>query len=360
MSESEVTFVNGHAESQTTEGESAIPTDDRAAAIAAVKAAIKNEGESAAKEAKEAVEQDPLRPRDNVERGADGKFVAKDEKKEPVTAPPVEEDEHALKRVLRERKQIAERKAVQEQEFNQRAQQLRQYEAQIAAREQKLAQDARRMEALRKDPARAIKENGWDPEDFILTLAREGTPEGQAMRQQRALQEQLQELAAWKKSQEDQRAQQEERYKLQRERTYRQQVEQKFVSVALNEEKHPLLTEMYGEHQQALLAEADLVAEQYRHLTGKEASFEDVAEYLEERAGEWYNRVSKKRGQQAPSSGTKGKPTQGNATGTTLSPEGSSERRTQGTILKDLDGDERLAAAREAVGIAMRASGERK
>src|SRR4051812_14567751 len=130
MSEAEVTFVNGHAESQTTEGESATPPDERAAAIAAVKAAIKSEGESAAKEAKESVEQDPLRPRDNVDRDASGKFVAKDEKKEPV----VEEDEHALKRVLRERKQIAERKAQQDQEWNQRAHQLRQFEAQLAHR----------------------------------------------------------------------------------------------------------------------------------------------------------------------------------------------------------------------------------
>src|SRR6187401_3370283 len=73
----DVTFVNGVAAEQQTEGESAQPADERAAAIAAVKEALQEEGKTAAKKAKESREQDPLHPRDSVERDESGKFVAK-------------------------------------------------------------------------------------------------------------------------------------------------------------------------------------------------------------------------------------------------------------------------------------------
>lgn len=110
-----VTFVNGRAESQTTEGEgSGIPTDEREAAVAAVKAALKGEakrlGETAAKEAKHADEQDPLRPRSNTDRDADGKFVSAGKDVEEPVKDESKEDAESLKRVLRERKQIAAQK----------------------------------------------------------------------------------------------------------------------------------------------------------------------------------------------------------------------------------------------------------
>jgi hypothetical protein len=217
---------------------------------------------------------------------------------------------------------------------------------------------------LRKDPIKAIKENGWEAEDFILGIAQEGTPEGQARRQQREMQEQLAEIREWKAQQAEAARKQEEVFQEQKNRAYRQKVEQTFLATAFNEEKHPHVASFYKGHEQGLIAEADVIAEQYRHLTGKEASFDDIAEYLEERAQKWYKSMSS--GSSASSSGqqvlapvTKGRPTQGSVTGRTLSPEGSSERRTLGATLKDLDGDERLAAAREAVAAAMHASGER-
>lgn len=358
-----VTFVNGHAASQQTEGETAQPADERSAAIAAVKEAMEAEGKSAAKKAKEADEQDPLRPRDNTERDADGKFIKsgkKDAEPEKAAAAP-EEDAESLKAVLRQRKQIAQVKAQQAQEAQKAAQEIRQLRAEIEAERREVQAEKARFAALRSDPARAIREIGYEPEEFILDLARENTPEGLQARQQRALADQLKELHNWKAEQAAERERAQQAQQQQQTVQYRRDVERAFIGVAMDEAKYPHLG-MYKGHEMGLLAEADVVAEQYRNLTGKEASFADVAEYIEERTANWYKTMSSRQGTQStPSKApvTQGKPTPGNATGRTLSSEDASERRALGTSIRDLDGDERLAAAREAVGAAFRHSGER-
>src|SRR4051812_48313238 len=182
MSEgSEVTFVNGIAEEQTTEGQSNIPADDRAAAIAAVKEAMKSEGEKAAKEAKDSVDQDPLRPRESVERGPDGKFLKADKPTEKVTEESVPDPETAsLKQALAQRKQMAAQKAQIQQEQQRAMAEINSARQQFLREQAQFAEERKRFEILRKDPIRAIKENGWDPESFILDVARDGTPEGQA------------------------------------------------------------------------------------------------------------------------------------------------------------------------------------
>ncbi len=145
-------------------------------------------------------------------------------------------------------------------------------------------------------------------------------------------------------------------------RNFRQHVEREFLKTAFESKTpdgtdlHPHLSSFYKGHEVGLLAEADVVAEQYRSVTGKEASFQEITEYLEERAAKWYKSMS---GAQVVPTVT-GKPTQGSVTGKkSLSPAGSSERRSLGNALKDLDGDERLEAAKEAVRSAIHHSGER-
>ncbi len=363
----DVTFVNGIAAEQQTEGESAQPADEREAAIAAVREALQEEGKSAAKKAKEAHDQDPLRPRESTERDETGKFKAKgvsDKAKDEAEAKPAKEaddDAESLKNVLKQRKQMAAAKAAQSAETAKAMQELRQYKAQLDREKAEVERERQKFQVLRKDPAKAFREMGWDPESAILDMAREGTPEGLAARQQREMQAELAEIRQWKAEQ----ARQAENAQAQRQQhqqvAYRQQVEKAFTSLALDDTKHPHLAGMYQGQEALLLSQADVIAEQYRNLTGKEASFEDVAEYLEERSANWYKTMSTKGtgGQQVQAAVTKGKPARGNGTGQSLTPEGSSERRTLGTTLKDLDGEERLAAAREAVGAAIRYSGER-
>lgn len=353
----DVTFVNGIAAEQQTEGESAQPADEREAAVKAVREALQEEGKKAAKEAKESRDQDPLQPRDTSERDEAGKFVAKPRAQkatpEAKPEPTPEEDATSLKAVLRQRKQLAEAKAQASQAENRALQEVRQMRAQLEAERQEIHREKAKFELLRKDPTRAFREMGWDPEEAILDMARSGTPEGKAAREARELQDSVRELREWKAQQ----ARQAEEWQVQQQRrqaaNYRQQVEKTFVGLAMDDTKHPHLAGMYKGHEAGLLAEADVIAEQYRNLTGKEASFEDVAEYLEERSANWYKSMSS-RNQQAPIPVTKGKPAQGNATGRTLSPEGSSERRSLGTMTADLDDEERLARAKVAVGAAFK------
>ena len=366
----DVTFVGGKAIEQNTAGEepSGDHGDELAAAKAAVKAAMEEEGKTAAKEAKEARAKDPLVPRD---RGPDGKFLSPDpiekEKAEAVKKLESEPDPDAsaLRKALAERKETAKYKAEANAELERSRQEVREFHAQLQREKAAVAAERERLAMFRKDPVRAIRENGWDkPEDFILDIATEGTPEGQARRMQRDLITRLEAAENWQKQELANRqryaAEQESRSKAQ----FRQSVEQQFLKTSLEsktpdgEDKHPHLASFYKGHEVGLIAEADVVAEQYRNVTGKEASFEEIAEYLEERAAKWYKQMSGRT--QAVPPVTQGRPTQGSATGKkSLSPAGSSERRSLGTSIKDLDGDERLEAARTAVAAAIHASGER-
>jgi hypothetical protein len=360
----DVTFVGGKAVEQETSGETPDGDhgDELAAAKAAVKKALEEEGRTAAKEAKAHREKDPLIPRD---RGPDGKFLTADpvekEKAEAVkklVAPEDDADASSLRKALAERKAAAQYKAEANAELERQRTEVRQFYAQLEREKAQVAAERQKLEILRKDPIRAIRENGWDPEEFILDIASDGTPEGQAKRQQRELQAQLKEIHDWKRQMAEDAQRQAQEAEHEQKRNFRQQVETAFLRTAMAEERHPHLTTFYKGHEVGLLAEADVVAEQYRHVTGKEATFGEIAEYLEERAAKWYKSMNGRT--QAVPPVTQGRPTQGSATGKkSLSPAGSSERRTLGTNLADLDGDDRLEAARVAVRAAIHASGER-
>lgn len=367
---SEVTFVQGQAVHQTTEGEAPEGDhgDEVAAAKAAVKKALQEEGKKAAKETKEALEKDPLVP-----RGQDGKFLSKakpeDDSEPEVPAKPTpkpkteaDEDTSALKSALAQRKEMAKAKAEAQQELNKAREEARQMYQQLQQERTQLQQERQRLEILKTDPVRAIRENGWNPEDFILDIANDGTPEGQLRRQQRELQQQLKELNNWKQQQAEERQRQAQEYEVRQRQAYRQQVEREFLKTALDESKHPHLYDMYQGSERSLLAEGDMIAEEYRKATGEEATFQDIAEYLEERAAKWYKKVSGRHASVVPSGQQVvpvASPPPGVSGKRTLSPASSGERRTLGNTLKDLDGDERLEAAREAVRAALAATHER-
>lgn len=367
----EVTYVNGHAVEQTTSGETPDGDhgDELAAAKAAVKAALEEDGKAAAKESKEHLDKDPIQKAAKRERGPDGKFL-KDEDAEGTTEAPSKpakvvkpaEDEEAsqLRKALQERKETARYKAEAAAEVEAARNEARQFYQQLQKEKQELAKEKERLAMLRKDPLRAIRENGWDPEEFILDIANDGTPEGQARRLQRERDAEFQEMKAWREEQKQAVIKQQEAAKQQEKAHFRNQVEQEFLKTAATrneagEHVNVHLVSMYKDDPAALCEAADRVAERYRATTGKEATFAELAEYLEERAAKWYKSMSERKGvSQADASVTKGKPTPGSATGKkSLSPAGSSERRTLGSPYKDLDGDERLEAAKTAVRVAI-------
>lgn len=380
----EVTYVGGRAVEQSTEGDTHEGTDhgdELAAAKAAVKVALEEEGKKAAKESADHLDKDPVQ---KAARGKDGKFKSdlepaeqevEDAKaklsKELAKAEPkpkrdeADEDASALRKALTERKEAAKYKAEAAAEVEKARAEARQFYQQLQREKAELAQEKARLEILRKDPIRAIRENGWDPEEFILDIANDGTPEGQARRQQRELQSQIAELRQWKQEQADQAVRAQERAQEQAKAQQRRSVEQTFLNTAAQRKedgthKNSHLVSMYKEDPEALIVQADMVADRYRKATGQEATFQEIAEYLEERAAKWYKSMSSGSAPQAGAPVTQGKPTQGSATGKrSLSPSGSSERRSLGVNLQDLDGDERRSAAMDAVRAALHASGER-
>ncbi len=371
----EVTFVNGQAVEQTTEGESHEGTDrgdELEAAKAAVKKAIdedaKEEGKKAAKEAKAHKAKDPLIPRD---RNPDGTFVPQDpveaDKEAAVAALKKEKTDEedagsTLKKALAERKEVARFKREAADQLEKERNEVRQIHARLRQQEAEIRQREEKMTMLRKDPIRAIRENGWDnPEDFILDIAQDGTPEGQAKRAHRELLERLDRAEQWQKQELESRRQQQEQAEHHQRLTHREGVERSFLAEA---SKHEALVSMYKGHEVELIGQADIVAEKYRNATGQEASFAELAEYLAERHEAWYkNRSGKNRATeetQAVSSVQSGRPTQGSATGKKRPMSAtSSERRSLGTSFADLDGDERLEAAKTAVRAAINASGDR-
>lgn len=349
--ESEVTYVGGKAIEQTTSGETPDGDhgDELAAAKAAVKAALQEEGKKAAKEAKSARERDPLVPRDRAPEPED-EAVKEQEDREAAQ----------LKQALAERKETAKYKERAKAEIEAMREETRQFYRQLQQEKAQIAQERARIEMLRKDPVRAIRENGWTPEDFITDLATDGTPEGQARRQQRELQQQIAEINAWKQQQAEERAQYQRQQEVAQRQGFRQHVEQQFLATAFQatqdgQPANPHLATFYKGHEHGLIAEADVIAEKYRAVTGKEASFAEITEYLEERAAKWYKSMNGAKA--APVSA--GRPTPGSATGRRLGPQSTGERRSLGTTLKDLDGEERLEAAKEAVRAAIHASNER-
>lgn len=377
----EVTFVNGQAVEQTTEGESHEGTDrgdELAEAKAAVKKAIEDdareEGKKAAKEAKAAREKDPLVPRD---RNPDGTFVPNDpvdaEKEAAVAALKKEKTDEedagsTLKKALAERKEVARFKKEAADQLERERQEVRQIHQRLRAQEAEIAKREEKMAMFRKDPVRAIRENGWDnPEEFILDIARDGTPEGQQARAHRELLDRLDRAEQWQKQELESRRQQAEQQEEHAKRANRESIERNFLTEA---SKHECLVGMYKGHEVELICQADIVAEKYRNATGKEATFGEIAEYLAERHEKWYTSRSSKNDasasiaqdsqQRVAADIGAGRPTQGSATGKKRpTSAASSERRSLGTNFADLDGDERLEAAKTAVRAAIHASGER-
>lgn len=382
----EVTYVNGRAVEQSTDGETHEGTDhgdELAAAKAAVKKALADEakeaGKAAAKEAKDHLEKDPIQ---KAARDADGKFKSDKDPVEQELAdakeklaeelapkekakPKAEDDDaSALRKALDARKEAAKFKAEAAAEVEKLRNEARQVYQQLQRQQQEFAAERQRFELLKKDPIRAIRENGWDPEEFILDIAADGTPEGQARRQQREYQAKIAELENWRAEQQQAAVRQQEEQEKHQKAQFRNNVEQEFLRTAGSRNpdgnhKNPHLVAMYKDDPGALVSQADHVAEKYRAATGRDATFGEIAEYLEERATKWYKSISSG----APQAGapvTQGRPTQGSATGKrSLSPNGSSERRSLGASIQDLDGDERRSAAMDAVRAALHASGER-
>lgn len=269
----------------------------------------------------------------------------------PAETEESDEDILAVKNILSQRKKLAEEKVRYTEEQAAAKRELEQLYEQIQYERKQVEAQREAMLGFRKDPARAVREAGLDPEEFIHQLAKEGTPEGRMERELYELRQQLQSQQDQWKSLEQQRAQYQQHVAQQQAVQFRQKVEQDFLSEALNEEVRPLTRAFYEGREEALIAEADIIAMQYRNLTGREAPLSQIADYIEEAVAERFQKMYDRRaGSQArPADGTPSKAV-GEAP---LSPHSASERRSFGSQAPDLDGDELIQYAKQQAAAAI-------
>lgn len=375
----EVVFVGGKAVEQHESMGSNLEPDERDAAKAAVKEAIQKAateaGETAAAEAKLGKAKDPYKgpgasDKPLPERDSDGKFVA-DVTKQKADEPDEEEldlEKSSVKQLLKAREKVANLKkdakdeiSKAKAELQEQQKQLRDFYAQVEAEKHSLAKEREVLKALKKDPARAVREAGWDPEQFILDLAQDGTPEGSQKRQFAELQRQIEELKADKEARHAESKKYQEEQQFRQHQAHRQNAINTFVGLSQQEDKYPHVATFYKGRERALVAEGDLIAEEFRNLSGREGSFEQIMDYIEDeladRAKTWYTKstgVGKApTASPAKAAGSDTKPKVGSK-GKTLNPEASGERRSfSSKDLSDLDADERHEAARQAVKVAL-------
>lgn len=379
---SDVEFVNGHAAYQNEAfdaGESG--NENREAAKKAVEAAIKAEGKKEKAPAKEAEATEPKKaqakvssPKPRVDKSVDDVEASDTDgetEDEPDSKPKksshAEDDDDAegLRKVLKNRARIAKEKASAAQENQRQQADFNRRKAELDHYAQQLQEQAKHFERLRTNPVEAVRQAGYDPEEFILNLAESGTPEGRQKAQLAAMQAQIDQSKQWQEAQLHAQRQHYERAQYQQAVDYRGSIEKQFLGAAMDEAKAPHTVSFYKGREAALISEGDIIAAQYRELTGKEASVSDIAEYIEEqlaeRAKAWYDSHRKAQEQaleqedpegsavvEVQSSGAKRKVTK------TLSPETSgSERRALTKDLKNLDDEELKEVAKQNVRLAL-------
>lgn len=384
--EQNLTFVGGKAIEQHESLDSNVDAETRSEAMDAVREAIKNAGKEAKDSAEKASKQDPYKPagakddkddqgekspvvkkpaktgNETPERGPDGKFLPKEGKgNDEGNQEEDSEPDTSLKRLLKHRqdnaapkKEAQDRFAKERAEIEAKTKEIQQVWAQIQQEQARIQRERERFEKLRRDPAAAIREVGWEPEQFIVDLARDGTPEGQAARQQRELQQQLQEMKEWRAQQERNFQEAQQRQHWEQQAQYRQHIIKTFTEDALNEELRPHTAAVYKGRESALMDLADRIAQEYRDLSGgKEASLKEVADFIEEELAERLNGWYDKRTGTKVAASDGAKPGKGSK-GKSLTPEAASESRSLGRKgLKDLDEEERKAAAKAAVAAAL-------
>jgi hypothetical protein len=377
----QLTFVQGRAIEQHESLDSNLQPDEREEAKKAVREAIKKAQKEAAAEESDSDPKEEESEKDSpkkgtsgtAERGPDGKFLPKEgktsekgkatEKTDDSKGSEEEDidvDKATVKQLLRNREKLANVKKEAKDEMSKLRQEMEAHKAELQrsfgeleAQKAALAKQRESMNALLNDPARAIRELGLEPERFIVDLAQEGTPEGRQNRKQKEIDSQLAEIRAWKEDQLKAQQRYQQQMREQQAHTQRQQAVQEFTKLGLDESKYPHIANFYDGNDRGLVAMGDIVAQEYRRLSGgREGSFPDILDYIEdqlaEKASKWYTKSQKNKSQKAEEIPT------AKSTGKSLSPGQSGERRSmQAKNLKDLDGEERLEAAKQAVKLAI-------
>lgn len=268
---------------------------------------------------------------------------------------PAEPSETEIRKRLKERSRVIKERQSAKEEAERITAESRKLQAELEFHKRQIQQEYAKLHKLKSNPVEAIREAGWDPEELIHSLARSGSYEGkleqQMAAQKRMLEEQRQRHEAYVRHQQEMQ----EQHMARQQEAYRGSIENKFIESALNEEKHPFTNAFYADRKAALVAEGDWIADQYREVTGREASLDDIADYIEEQLQLAYNTFSEKK---KSVSSKKGKPAQselGKKPPKILNPKDvEKSSMVDDEKLKDLDDDDLLAKAKQAARLALR------
>lgn len=267
-------------------------------------------------------------------------------------AEPGENIKTRLSRLVKEReKGLAARRAAEAgaNKVREEAMQLKsQYEQQLA----QLRQDAQYLKQLRDDPMEALRAAGKDPEEFFTDIATANTPEGHMRKTLMQLQQELQAERALRQNREQQE-------KIQREQWERQQVEQQrkgiidgYLKEARDAEKYPTISKVFGFSERILVEAGHEAADLFREATGKQATYDQICEFLEEQA-------SLALGTDGKAKSVNGKSGQGGKTLPKSQPGQNGERRSFKAEPTEKDSwEERERKARLAIRAALKDAGE--
>ena len=273
------------------------PNDQLDAAKEAVRKALAGETQDEAVEkavAKDAEKAEALKP--------------KHEKVEEEPAPAKEEvSEKEVRKALAQRAKVVKERQSAQEEASRIRQEALQLRAEVEYQRQEVQRQAEWFRQLKANPVQAIKETGVDPEEFIHTLARSGSYEGRLEAELARQKAQTEALAHQQRQFQEQQLRVQEEHQQRQAQHYRSTIEDQFSSLCLNEEKFPHLSTFYADRKAALVAEGDWIADQYREVTGREASLEDIAEYIEEQMSSAYTKFQEKKKAVLPVKGKQSK-----------------------------------------------------
>lgn len=302
----------------------------------------------AAKEAVEAVKDEAVS--EAKERSPEEKLRSKEQKgeKEQVAKEVLSKSE--LKKALAAREETARARQAASQEAELIKREVSQAQYEIQQQRRQLQRERESLLKLRSNPAEAIRELGMDPEDFIMNLAQAGSPEDKLQRRLKEQDEAIQRLHRERQYELRQQQEAQQRYQEAQQAQFRESVTSEFVNIAMSEE-HPLTRDFYQGTEKILIAWADQIADEYRDLTGKEATSKEVAEYIEEQLQARYHKSSA--GNKRASG--QGKATQSAKPAFSVSGRDASDKRALKRTFTDMDEEERSLAAREAAQAAIAA-----
>lgn len=264
-----------------------------------------------------------------------------------------EAEKSKLAQALRKRNEVHQEREKARAEAEQIKADALRMKAQAEAFAQQVREQAQWLHELKANPLKALEAAGINPEDFIFDLAKDGTPEGAQAKELRELRAKQSQYEQWMKKQEEERQNHLKQQQQAQAQQFRQQVETQFLGAATAKENIKLALESGLVSKRVLVDEGDRIADQYRELTGQEASLEEIIEYIDEQVSKAYTRIrgtSQASKVPAMTPALQSKP----PVRKTLTQDDASERRSlRPEINPDESDDERRARAAKAVGIVM-------